>query len=565
MADFTDCVSRCWNEPLDGRPMFVLWRKLLRLQPVIRKLSRPVTSINITLFVLWRKLLRLQPVIRKLSRPVTSINITLEKARENLRQAHSRLLQDRMNPLNIIAVKEYTEEVIKWSDMEEQMLQQKAKIEWLRLGDGNNKYFHASIKTKQTQCELRTLYREDGTMVTTHEDIEQEVLSLYGNLMGKADTNLEGIDIVAMRDGPQITNDQKELLLAPIMEDEILRALKSIGDLKAPGMDGFGAKFFKSTWSIIKNDVIAAVMEFFYDEKIYSAINSTLVTLIPKHSAAKTVKEYRLISCCTTIFKIISKILTARLSKVLGSIVNLSQAAFVPEQHIHDHILLAYELIRGYSRKGGMPKCMLQLDLQKACDIVDWHALQHILKEIGCGLRQGDPISPLLFVVVMEYMYRTLQKLTKVPDVNFQSKCENLSIINLSFADDLLIFTRGAAKSVELVMDKFHDFFLSTGLYVNPSKCKVFYGGVEEHIKESIKKITSFAEGYLPFKYLGVPLTSKKLSIHHYMPLVDRTVERIRTWSAKLLSHPGRLQLIMSVTFAVANYWIHSYYIKQIS
>ncbi|PNX80016.1 hypothetical protein L195_g036010 [Trifolium pratense] len=91
MADFFYCVSRCWNEPLDGRPMFVLRRKLLRLQPVIRKLSRPVTCIN----------------------------ITLDKAREDLRQAHSRLLQDRMNPLNIIAVKEYTEEVIKWSNMEE--------------------------------------------------------------------------------------------------------------------------------------------------------------------------------------------------------------------------------------------------------------------------------------------------------------------------------------------------------------------------------------------------------------------------------------------------------------
>ncbi|PNX56602.1 ribonuclease H, partial [Trifolium pratense] len=276
-------------------------------------------------------------------------------------------------------------------------------------------------------------------------------------------------------------------------------------------------------------------------------------------------------------------------SKVLGSIVNLSQAAFVPGQHIHDHILLAYELIRGYSRKGGTPKCMLQLDLQKAYDTVDWHALQHILREVGLpnqfvrwimlgvtsvsykfnihgkhtsfmkarrGLRQGDPISPLLFVVVMEYLHRTLQRLTKVPDFNFHSKCENLSIINLSFADDLLIFTRGDAKSVELVMSKLKDFSRSTGLYVNPSKCKVFYGGVEEHIKESIKNVTSFAEGSLPFRYLGVPLTSKKLSIHHYMPLVDRIVERIRTWSAKLLSHAGRLQLISSVTFAVANYWM---------
>ncbi|PNX68058.1 transposon TX1 putative 149 kDa protein [Trifolium pratense] len=126
------------------------------------------------MFVLWRKLLRLQHVIRKLSRPVTGINITLDKAREDLRQAHSRLLQDRMNPLNIITIKEYIEVVIKWSNMEEKMLQQKAKIEWLMMGDGNNKYLHASIKVKQKQCELRTLYKEDGTMVTTHEDIEQE-------------------------------------------------------------------------------------------------------------------------------------------------------------------------------------------------------------------------------------------------------------------------------------------------------------------------------------------------------------------------------------------------------
>jgi hypothetical protein len=96
-------------------------------------------------------------------------------------------------------------------------------------------------------------------------------------------------------------------------------------------------------------------MEFFYENNIYSAINSTLVTLIPKHSAAKTIKEYSLISCCTTIFKIISKILTMRLCKVMSSIINISQAAFVPGQHIHDHILLAYELIRGYIRKGGTP------------------------------------------------------------------------------------------------------------------------------------------------------------------------------------------------------------------
>ncbi|KAK2388094.1 hypothetical protein QL285_061811 [Trifolium repens] len=273
----------------------------------------------------------------------------------------------------------------------------------------------------------------------------------------------------------------------------------------------------------------------------------------------------------------------------MSSIVNISQAAFVPGQHIHDHILLAYELIRGYSRKGGTPKCMMQLDLQKAYDTVDWFALQHILREIGLpnqfiqwvmlgvtsvsykfnihgrytsfmkarrGLRQGDPISPLLFVIVMEYLHRILQQLTKVPDFNLHSKCENLNIINLSFADDLLIFTRGDIVSVDLVMAKLRAFSNSTGLVVNPSKCKVYYGGVDDTTKRNIREATSFADGSLPFRYLGVPLTSKKLSIHHYMPLVDRIVDRIHSWSAKLLSHAGRLQLICSVTFVVANYWM---------
>jgi hypothetical protein len=406
MPNFLDCVTACWNEHIEGKPMFVLWKKLLRLQPLMRQLNKPILGIN----------------------------ITLEKARKELRMAHDTLLTDRMNPNHILHVKTCTEEVIKWCNMEEQMLQQQAKLDWLKLGDGNNRYFHASIKAKQHQCELRTIYREDGTMAATHNDIEHEVLSLYGSLMGRADSNLMGIDIMAMRAGPQFSTDQREMLVAPIQENEIYQALHCIGDLKAPGLDGYGAKFFKATWSIIKKDVIAAVMEFFRYETMYYAINSTLVTLIPKHSAAKTIKEYRPISCCTTIFKIISKILTTRLSKVLSSVINISQAAFVPGQHIHDHILLAYELIRGYSRRGGTPKCMMQLDLQKAYDTVDWHALHQILREIGLpgqfirwvmlgvstvsykfniqgrhtnfmkaqrGLRQGDPISPLLFVIVM--------------------------------------------------------------------------------------------------------------------------------------------------------------------
>lgn len=209
-------------------------------------------------------------------------------------------------------------------------------------------------------------------------------------------------------------------------------------------MDGYGAKIFKVSWKIIKTNVTNVVLEFFEKESMFKVVNSTLVTLMPKTSNVIMVKEFRPISCCTTIYKIIYKIMTTRLSKVLRSIIDDSHASFVPGLHIQDHILLAYELIKGYRNKVGPPKCMLQMDLQKAYDIVEWYALEAILRELSFppqfiiwvmlavtivsyrykvngdhtgilkgkrGHRKMDPLSPLLFVIAMEYMHRVMQRM----------------------------------------------------------------------------------------------------------------------------------------------------------
>lgn len=101
---------------------------------------------------------------------------------------------------------------------------------------------------------------------------------------------------------------------------------------------------------------------------MYKEINCTLVILILKSTEEKVVRNYRPISFCTTINKVISKILTTRMRNVLSSIVNQNQATFVHGQHIHDHMMLGYELIQGYTRKGGTPRYMIQIDLQKAYD-----------------------------------------------------------------------------------------------------------------------------------------------------------------------------------------------------
>lgn len=96
---------------------------------------------------------------------------------------------------------------------------------------------------------------------------------------------------------------------------------------------------------------------------LYKAFNSIVVSLIPKSDEDRSIKDYRAITGYTLVYKIISKIITTILGKVFGSIINQSHDAFVLRQQIHNHILLSYEFIKGYSRKGGTPRCKMQINL----------------------------------------------------------------------------------------------------------------------------------------------------------------------------------------------------------
>lgn len=323
---------------------------------------------------------------------------------------------------------------------------------------------------------------------------------------------------------------------------------------------------------------------------MYKAANCSIVTLLPKHNEGKSIiKDYRSIPCCSTLYNIISKVLANRISQVLGIIVGQNHVAFVNRQKIHNHILLTYELIKEYGRIGGTPRCFIQMDIQKACEMVDWSALESILNEVGFpekftnwimisfssvsyrfningqytriieakrGLRQGNPISLLLFVIIMEILNRYLHKMQKDSNFNFHPKCKRLSVTNLCFVGDLLLFSRGNEISVSLMINTFQKFSKAKRMKFNLQKCHIYYAGMDRDNKEVLGKITEFKKGQFPFKYLGLPVTSKRLPIHYYMSLVDQIVGEIKHLSARLFSYAGRLQLIKIIIFTLTNYWL---------
>ncbi|GFY81203.1 hypothetical protein Acr_01g0010120 [Actinidia rufa] len=153
------------------------------------------------------------------------------------------------------------------------------------------------------------------------------------------------------------------------------------------------------------------------------------------------------------------------------------------------------------------------------------------------GIRQGDPISPFLFVLCLEYLSRSLKQLRDSRDFNFHPKCQGLNITHLAFADDLILFSRGDVPSVQLLVDKLDSFGACSGLKINISKSNIFAAGVAREEVDIMKSSTGFSVGRFPFRYLGLPVAATRLSIAQFNPFVDRIASSIRAWAGMTLSY----------------------------
>ncbi|GJV54786.1 RNA-directed DNA polymerase, eukaryota, reverse transcriptase zinc-binding domain protein [Tanacetum coccineum] len=179
-------------------------------------------------------------------------------------------------------------------------------------------------------------------------------------------------------------NSQDALkMVEEITNDKIEAAMFDIKDNKAPGPDGFTAKFFKKAWYVVGVHVCNVVKEFFAKGKSLGELNATLITLVPKISTPNKVSDFRPIACFNVTYKCISKIITNMIKNVLDSIMHKNQSAFIPDRQITNNILLTQELLKGYDCKKGPKRCSMKIDIQKSYDTVDWRFLKDTLRLFG--------------------------------------------------------------------------------------------------------------------------------------------------------------------------------------
>lgn len=370
--------------------------------------------------------------------------------------------------------------------------------------------------------------------------------------------------------------------------EEIREVILAMPLNKSPGPDGFSVEFFRASWDIVGKDVVEAVQEFFRNGRLLKDINCTVIALIPKVPEACKLSDFRPISCCNLIYKIISKIIANRLKPILQDCISPNQAVFLKGRSLGENVLLASELIREY-RKPNCPKsCMVKVDIRKAFDTVCWDFVLKVLEAqnfppIFCawikecissprfsisingelagffpgqqGLRQGDHISPYLFIMVMEVLSKLLESAVSSGSISLHPHCSSPKVTHLLFADDLLVFSDGARHSligISEVMLRFKSF---CGLDMNPAKSEIFFGGYSETEIEVLSTLSGIKVGAFPTRYLGLPLNPSRITYATLQPFLEKITSKLHSWTAKFLSFAGKIRLISSAVYGMVNFW----------
>jgi hypothetical protein len=331
--------------------------------------------------------------------------------------------------------------------------------------------------------------------------------------------------------------------------------------------------------------------DFHVSRNFVKSLNVTFLALIPKKPGAQECKDFRPISLVTGMYKIIAKVLANRLSGVLPKLISASQNAFVGGRQILDSVLVANESLDS-RLKSGFPGVLCKLDIEKAYDHVNWNFLLYMLRRCGfserwrqwiysCistvrfsvlvngsahgffstsrGLRQGDPLSPMLFIIVMEALSRMLERAVAGGYISGfsvgNSTGVELSISHSLFADDTLIFCGANSEQAWYLRGVFIWFQAISGLKINLSKSELVPVGQVINVPE-LAGILGCRVASLPLTYLGLPLGASYKSKSIWVGVVEKMEKRLAGWKRLYLSKGGRVTLIKSTLSSIPTYFL---------
>jgi len=389
---------------------------------------------------------------------------------------------------------------------EEIFWKQKSRVQWLKEGEWNTRFFHRSTIANRTHNRISSILNEYGEVQTTHKNIEAVMVEHCKGITNENNLDKDQHIKEIIKNIPKmVSREDKFNLNKLLIEAEVSTVIKEMQNGKAPGLDGFNVDFFKACWNIVKQDILDVVEESRRSKSILKFLNTSFISLIPKQDSTLTPDKFRPISLCNVVYKIISKILANRLKPLLPSLISMEQSGYVEGRKILDNIIQAHEVVHSLTSKkqAGM---IMQLDIAKVYDKVNWIYIKKVLSAYGFdhdwitwviamvtspsfsilvngvpleiftpsrGLRQGDPLSPFLFILMMEGFGRTIKTAKVLGKIKGVQLTENgQALTHRQFVDDSMLQGIHTVKEAIAYKKILNDFALASGMEVNLSKSR---------------------------------------------------------------------------------------------
>ncbi|KAL0555833.1 hypothetical protein IC582_004334 [Cucumis melo] len=473
-------------------------------------------------------------------------------------------------------------DILLYDFKEAQIWYQKSKRLWNTEGDENTSFFHKICSARQRRSIISNINSDDGVPCTTNENIAKAFLDHFEGIYNGG--GVENPWLIENLSWSPISTTQAQNLCSFFTEEEIHTALTAFSNNKSPGPDGFTMEFFKAAWFVLKDDIFNIFRDFHMNCIINKAVNITNIALIAKKEKCAEPADYRPISLTTSIYKLIAKVIAERLKETLPSMVAENQLAFVKGRQIIDAILVANEAI-DYWRVKKIQGFVIKLDIEKAFDKLNWRFIDFMLMKKGypikwrrwikaCissvqysiiingrprgkiqpsrGIRQGDPISPFIFVLAMDYISRLLNSVGE--NIKGVKMNDNLNLTHLLFADDILLFVEDDEHSLQNLKNIINLFQLASGLNINLNKSTISPINIDAARTDQIASQWRITTKFFPINYLGVPLGGKQTTKAFWKNIDEKISKKLASWKYSMLSKGGKITLIKSTLASLPTY-----------
>ena len=485
-----------------------------------------------------------------------------------------------------LQLEELEDKLNKIYEFETRGLITRSRIRWLEEGERSSKYFCNLENRAWQRKNINRLKDNNDNLITDSPKILKNIHDFYAKLYSIPDDILATVDDNAVNDAifadisiPKLSEDDKQFLETPLTRNEIYEAVKSMQMNKTPGFDGLPAEFYLVFWTDICDLLINSFNFSLQNGSMSSSQRNGIITLLPKKDKdSLLIRNYRPITLLTTDYKIFAKCLANRLKRCLHTLIHTDQSGFMKGRNIGHNIRFILDIIE-YTELNDIPGTILLIDIEKAFDSVSHNFLFQTLNQFNFGknfinsiktlystrqsyvmnngflterismkrgIFQGCPISPYLFLFVIEIMALSIRQNDQIKGIPLKNDHE--AKISL-FADDSVCFLDGSNDSFSQLFDTLSTFGKYSGCKINFNKTEAIWIGSKKGCQDFPYTNRGVSWKTSQFKCLGVnfSLNLSLLYCLNYKERLKRIEQTINCWRMRNLSLIGKVCVIKTL------------------